>query len=542
MEKLDIIVCSWGAVLFILALFLIIKFKKKLIPFLSLLVAVVSVSFYFVYKVDVQFNSLVLELGDSLSEDPLDYLSGVEFAKQQSLVDITDVNRMKVGEYEVYIKHAWQVFAVDVTVVDTTTPDLEVKTGDIYLLRGQDYGLDEFYISSFDLSGDVSVGLDIKTQKQLTDYVCYSECGEKSFEVVAEDINGNVTRKTVKVIVDDPPKFSDLPDYYVATNQDVDYLEKIQAYDDVDGDVTGDISVDITKLKPDVQGDYVIEYTVTDSYGLTASLEKTIHIYEPNELQNLIAYHDINFNDDYIVGALNARDAGLFPGNTIDETLEILGPCFVRIRYDYSNGGWLYGSGYIVEFTDDAVVFATCGHVVKDFNNMDIYFHDGSKIQADVIGHNGSKGQTDVAFLEITYDKIPENLLSTLMTVHIDEAYYDSLPASDRNLSIGYRADDEKGEVWRQRNGYYAQKYCLMPGYENWGYLTESTAPQYPGTSGSAIVTAEGYLVAMVSCTYRYDDGSGFREHSYGTALCDILTAYRNIYGRELYTHVPVAK
>lgn len=540
MENLDIYVCVIAAVVAAVSTFVIVKFKKKAIPILLIVASVCAVAFYFLYKTQLKADSFVLELGDEVPNTPEEYLYGLNFAIEHSEVDITKTDNMHVGDYEIYVHHAWQDFVVNVHVEDTTKPELEVKQGDIYLQRKQRYELSDFLVSAFDLSGEVDLSLEVDYYDKPTDYVYYTDCGVKGFNVVARDINGNITSKEVVVIVDNPPEFCKLPDYYIATNQEVDYLEFITAYDEADGDVTDKIEVDITNLKSDIQGDYKITYSVTDSYGLTSRMNKMIHIYEPEELQKLIAYHDIDRNEDYIVGAINLYDAGLFRNSSIGDTLEILNDCFVRIRLDYDNGGWMFGSGYIMEVTEDSVIIGTCGHVVNNNKKMDVYFHDGTKISTKVVGYTGNKGQKDVGFMEIPISDIPESLLPTIKTVHIDEEYYVNLPRSDRNLSVGYRANDETGATWRQRDGYFADKAALMPSYESWGYLDEVTCPMYSGTSGSAIVSSEGYLIAMVSCTYYCNTGDGSRTHYYGTGLKDIMNSYREIFKRSIYTHAPI--
>jgi hypothetical protein len=69
-------------------------------------------------------------------------------------------------------------------------------------------------------------------------------------------------------------------DYLNDKNIEGEILKNITAEDTVDGDITGNIKVEYSKVKPNVIGDYEVTYTVTNSTGHISTRTAIVHIIE----------------------------------------------------------------------------------------------------------------------------------------------------------------------------------------------------------------------------------------------------------------------
>lgn len=503
-----------------------------------LLLAGAATGFYFFYRVEMKVQETVYELGENVVTDPFYYLSGTDFAVERSSVDMTGVCEGMVGTYEVKITHGWQELVSMVRVEDTTAPSVKVREGSIYLQRDEIYYTKDFVLSASDLSGEVRLSLAGEEGSKGQDSISYDTCGSQTFFVLAEDAYGNITRVPVTVVVDTPPEFGYLEPYHIAAGSEEDYMAQVYAYDEVDGDVTGSIQMDLSGLNTEKAGEYQVQYLVTDAYGLSVSAQRTVWVYDPLDLQDKINRHELNRLEDHITGAPNLYDSGYYEGQSLEKTLELIEPCFVRIRKDYKGGKYIYGSGYIVKITDEDIILCTNDHVVEDNKTMDVYFHDGTKVVGTVIGSMSKKlGEDDIAFIKVSRAKIKDSLMDTLKTIHIDKAYWDQLPDRPEGILVGYVALDEKGEWWKNESGSLLCKAELTLYSQEYGYLSEVKATFYHGTSGSALVDANGRLLAMVDMQYYYYDSVFDKEPTYSywaVNLEHILNAYTAIVGGEL--------
>lgn len=539
MQNLDIYLYLCAGIVITTSINKIVKHKEKLLPMLGIIISAFMVGFCYLYTVENKFDSFFMELGDDVVCSPEFYLDGMGFAVSRSQVDISGVDNMTTGKYDVVVNHAWQSFVIEVTVEDTTPPELTVRKGDIYIARNRRYNVEDFVEEVFDLSGEVELAITYPRINSRYTTAFYSNLGKQTFDIIAEDVNGNITTCTMTVVVDDPPELSPVNDFYVALDEEVDFLEYITAYDIVDGDLTSKITVDKSDLKNTVEGDYTITYSVTDGYGLSTSMDKLVRVCDKDNLQKMINEHKINRHDYTIVGAYNPYDSGIYEGNTIEQTLEAMNTCIVRLKHE-TDTGYSFGSGSVIEITDGKIIILTCAHVVHDYKSMDIYFYDGSKLKGTIAGKYGEKGQLDVAYVEVNVADASESLMDSIVTIHVDEDYWDSLPNGDPNTVLGYRANDERGNVWRERSGGFLGKTVKPPHFENNGEMLYISIPLYSGTSGSGIVDSQGYLYGINDMITNIWEGNHYSSYYWGTNLTSIIDGYEKVYGRKLYTHEPV--
>ncbi len=508
------------------------KRKKYVAPIIFLVLICCSVGFYFFNRVELRADEFVVELGSEISQEPVTYLKGTDFATSYGTVDISQVDPAKVGDYPIEISRGLEKYRTTLIIEDTTAPNMVLKTP-IYLQKGCDYEADAFVASTEDISGEVNVSIKRTGQEKWNDVISYYRCGTYEVDVLAEDASGNQTIFSTKILVDTPPEFAtkEFHDYYVAVGSEVDLMDGISAFDDVDGDVTGDVLVDDSALKLDAPGEYEVVYSVTDDYGLTNTASNVIHVYEKEALQELINTHKIDRHAQTIYGALNLYDGGIYENLDAEALLEAVEPAIVVLcKGDYANRapGSSRGSGYIIEINDTDVIICTNAHVVCSYKTMDAYFHDGTKIPCEVIGKRKQPtiSQQDVAFVKVPRADIPEEVFDTLQTIHIDKGYWDGLGETE-NIALSLRALNCNGTIWKDVNGELCYRKRQVVDLPKYGDMTEISCKLIPGMSGSAVIDSEGRLIGMASLV-TWPNGV---KRYWAVSLDEVLIGYDEVIG-----------
>lgn len=282
--------------------------KKWLIAILITIVmgAVAVACFLHIWKVTPVCEGYTLELGESVSDNPFDYLSGYDFIVKKIQVDISGVNLMQPGTYRVVCNHGWEEFIYEIVIQDTTPPELTLQEKDFIFLQGKQYTVHDLVQTATDLSGQVAVTL-VMNEQERPDFA-YKQNGQYQLVVKAIDASGNETLQQVPIIVDTPPEISGMQVFYLATGyeQTLETLAAgVVAEDETDGDLTEDIVIDTGAVDWDSEGVYQAFYTVEDQYGFGARAEAEIHVLSRDALQEEIASHQINRFDYVIDGAYN---------------------------------------------------------------------------------------------------------------------------------------------------------------------------------------------------------------------------------------------
>lgn len=530
MSTLSIVVAGVVTVVIIAMIAVMILTKKILLPGIIMAVVLACGTFFFCYQVQLTEEEYTIELGEDVSASPEDYLQGLDFAVTRSEVITDEVDTYKVGSYDVIIHHAWQDFTVKINIQDTTPPSLEAASYLVCLQNGEKYDKEKFDINAYDLSGDVDVSLS-QDRVSYGQAVTYDKNGEYELQVRARDINGNEAFKSVRVLVDTPPEFiCNQPDYYLAINSEIDYMEGVTAFDEKDGTLTDKVVVDASAVDMSKPGNYNIKYYVEDQYGFSATTEYMIRVYERQDLQDLINTGKIDRHNQRIIGAYNLYDGGIYENDDVSAVLKDMKPAFVCLKKDYSNGGSSRGSGYIVEINDTEIVICTNQHVAGSYKQMDVYFYDATKVTGEVIG-TGARAcsDKDIAFVKVKRSDLSEEFLDTLKTVHIDEGYWNGL-SGQPNIAAGLSCVFTDGSIWHEKTGKVTEKKSIMSEpWKNYGLLTHITAQLRPGTSGSAILDGHGNLVAMAVAHGQVDGVTKY----FAVPLDNIISTYEKYIGHK---------
>lgn len=511
--------------------------KKHLLLWISAILATVTLLgvflITFVLPVSVKKSVVTYELGSEVSTALEDYVEGNALAMQVTRLDMSEVITDKVGGYEVTVHHGFQEETFSIVIQDTTSPEITLRQEDIYLEVGELYGPETFVENTYDLSGEVEVKITLLIQGAAKgDRICCGSAGTRLVKVTAQDIYGNATTCVLETMADTPPEIIGYKEFYVAEGNNVVFsTENIMALDAVDGDLSEQLELDVSGIDLNNEGIYEVVYSATDRYGFSTEVAVPVHVLSAMEVQELINTHEINRFEQHIVGAYNLYDGGVFEEDNIEQVLEAMEPAIVVVTNSTGRG-----SGFIVKITDTDVIICTNLHVTDDRKDHTVFFHDGQSAHGVLVG---SMEKIDVSFIKVSRDNIPPYLQDTLLTVHIDAGYLDSI-TDPGSVNVGFRTLETDGTIWQDKDGvlvalkeeFVYQEYGEERLHGNLEYVTQVTAPSFHGASGSAIFDGHGNLIAMVSFYYYSADAD--RRFYYGMTVEDILRGYKQIFGEDL--------
>ena len=509
------------------------KKRKILIAVLSSLALILAVSAgtmaYLIFSVAPVAESFTYELGEAVGKYKSDYFSGQEWAVDLWELDFSGVDETKAGFYVVTASRWNSTVLFDVIIEDTISPKISVKSDALYFEVGDTVVVEDVVEGFFDK--DTEAGISFLYSGKKEDTFSSDATGEILLTVCAWDTSGNQSEVQVPVIFDTAPVFAGIQEIYLACGYEVDYLERITATDEVDGDVSSAITVLTDEVNSEAAGDYSITYSVSDSYGLSEEQSTTVHVMEQTALQTAINTHEIQRGENIIVGALNLYDGGYYEEDNVEFIIEQMTPALVQIRYDGANGYYSHGSGFIISMNEEEIILCTNHHVVDARNKWDVYFFDGTKVTGTVIGTN--KGD-DIGFVRVAAADVPADTFAQLFTIHINKGYWDGL-GDKEPISVCLRCINNEGGIWRDRTGIMKQKKLTpgtMPEIPHTDNALWVTINQFHGASGSAILDGHGNLVGMSYCiVWYYDKGT----YQLAVNLQDILDAYEEIVGTKVY-------
>ncbi len=233
-----------------------------------------------VYCVELQLigeETVTLEYGEEyveLGAAAVGYGTVEDLSRVAVEVNIShDMDLQQIGSYTVTYTAQYngvsRTAERKVEVVDTTPPEIQLtQIPDSYTLPGQTYQEEGF--TAFDsYDGDVT-GLVERTEAE----------GVVTYTVT--DSSGNQARAQRKIFYNDPepPVLTLLGEQVVTIQAGEEWVDSgCTATDNADGDLTQQIQVD-GEVDPFVAGSYQLTYQVADSYGNTASVERTV-VVEP---------------------------------------------------------------------------------------------------------------------------------------------------------------------------------------------------------------------------------------------------------------------
>ena len=487
--------------------------------------ALLFAAYLMIWPVQQKVDELTLELGDELTEDAAEYLKGTKFSLGFAEVDTAGVNHKELGVYTAFCTHGMKEFTYRIVVVDTTPPEMALKKEKITLEKGKKYAPDQLIEKAEDLSGTVTYKAVSKAGQKEQDYVLCDEMGETTVEIWAMDLSGNVAKESVLVTVDTAPEIQGVGDCYVLVGTEHDLTKNVEVQDEVDGDLTSQLSIDTGELDLEKEGVYDVVYSATDQYGLETEETGHVHVLSQDALSDLIATRAINRKDHCIEGAINLYCAGAGEMASLQEQEEYMLPSLVHIFIDRENG-WSKGSGFIIDIRDDYVYICSNEHVLSSKGqSYHIYFFDGTSAPYEVIDTNADE---DIGFAKVKISDIPEETFECLQSTQIDLGRYEE--ATRGGVPIFMEILDKDGLDY--------VKEGESVGLSDEFYVVNSdtlriTIKLVGGNSGSAILDQYGNVIAMAVGSY-WETGLG--THYFGVTVDHILELYESMTGNDLYT------
>ncbi len=507
--------------------------KKKFLIIFCVLAALFLGLILFVksplFRVTFKTKETHLEIGETLSTAPEDYLSGKDWCVALSYVDTSSVKKTKVGRYPIYIYHGFNKYTCYVNVTDTLAPvvtcDVKNKTitpGETISvhtlgLNIQDHSEIDSIIFTKISSTHFYTGLPEEEMEKMEDAYRkgldmyaeefqFSYGGIYTLTIEVQDIFHNSSEITLNLTVEQPPVIKAPNHIYAASNQKIDYLNYVEAWDFIDEEFDKeDLVIDTSEINMAKTGEYKVYFTATDSYGLSITAYSIVHISPQDALQELINTQAISISKDIIIGALNPYDIGYYKDKSLAEIQELMLPTVVHIENDKLD---TFGSGFIIEINDEFVTIATNEHVINSDMIVDVSFFDATTCTGSVVASNARE---DISFIRIpikeeaTTSALDDDYVKNLRTVHINKSYWDGL-ANDSNLDFCYICINTVGHSWMLVEGTILEKTAIRDWneYKNVNETIISTEP-VPGSSGSALYDSQGNLVAMIRGYTDYD-------------------------------------
>jgi len=501
-----------------------IKRKAIFIAAGTVVLAVLATAIFYwkIYRVEPVFSTATYELGERVSNDTDDYISGTEWSRELAQLDLSDVDRKHTGTYEAVLYHGRETFVYTIVIEDTTPPEIREKEGQVYLAAGVECLPEDAVAEIVDKDRDarayfIQNGLE-------RDTISFEEPGEYTLEIGAEDSSGNHSSLVLTVLVDIPPDIEGVRDFYVTPGSEPDYLQSVTAADKADDDLTANITIDDSGIRLGREGVYELSYSVEDDCGLVTEKQATVTVASPRDIQEMIGERQINRWEDVIIGAPNLYDAGAMKEDDLEAALDYMRPALVQLYHERDNG-YSAGSGYIMEITEDTVYICSNRHVAEKYDSWDVFFYDGTRVDGE---HLGSSEKYDVGVVTVRREDIPEELQEQLMTVHIDKSYWNRL--DDQSLELGLERVDREGGIMHVTTGNLIKVKQLFSWYDRREH-TEVTVELEHGDSGSAILDGHGNLISMA---YAYSTDP---TRYWCVPLDGILECYEEITGRQVYVY-----
>jgi len=507
------------------------------------------------FQVQQKTSEIHLEVGTKPSQEPSVYLEGDNFAVELSMVDTSKVKETKVGRYPIYIYHGFDKYTTYVNVTDTTAPviksdikNMTIKPGEVLSISSlgldiKDYSEVESVLFTEISSTKFYTGLPEEETVEMRELYrkgialeaeefLFSYGGIYTITISATDSFHNTSTTTLTLKVEQPPVLDVPENFYVADVVELDFADYIEVWDFISEDLGAqDVEVDTSQLELSKKGTYEITFTATDEYGLSTSKTAVVHVSSQEDLQEAINTHTVDVGKDIVIGAINAYDSGYYASENIEFIQNIMLPCIVNIENDVLD---TFGSGFILEITEDFVTIATNEHVINGDLTVDVSFFDAAICSGAVVASNP---QRDVAFIRIPIEgknsntSLTKDYVQKLRTVHIDKGYWDEL-SDDCGIVIGYNCINNEGKIWTTQTGEILEKVAIRD-WNQYKDVKETIISMEPisGTSGSAIFDGYGRLVGMVR---GYTEYEGYTE-TVAVPLDELLQYFETVFKYKIH-------
>lgn len=260
--------------------------SKQVISCLVVLVLVLALGinvYAYENRFKVKREVVILEYGGNLSKDYAKYIDANEEILEKTALDVSELDNMKEGTYQVMASYQDKEASFRVKVKDTIKPEVTLlNDGKYTCVAGKDLSAVSIVEKMEDKAGIQSVAFEgnqteIKTDSEnLLEHVGvkYEEAGIYENKVIVTDGNGNQQGKaiTIEVVEDYLAHVSGFQDLTIEQGASVDWLAGIQKDEKV-----VKIEADASNVNTGTPGTYELVYQIYGDDGKTV-VEKKVSV------------------------------------------------------------------------------------------------------------------------------------------------------------------------------------------------------------------------------------------------------------------------
>lgn len=397
--------------------------KKIVLVAASVLMMVssaIGVAGYEYFRLEKVFNSVTIELGneEAISDDIRDYVIGNDKVLEKAELDSSQVDVFKTGEYKIYCNSFLNNHEFDVRVVDTVAPLMGLK--DITCVeKNTTLSIDDLVDSTFDLSNEVIVTMEFDGAQR--ENVKLTELKDYTISLTARDASNNEIKKEMIIKCDEAPSFMFLNDRDVVKGSGFKLTDYVVAYDNEEGIISDRIQVNSGNFDINVEGDYPIEYTITDKNGLSRSRTVNISVGDKNDMRVCVSDKDIKFLDEN----------GYFRYEVLDEGNKEISNENTRNACVALCGERGFATGFVYDITPEYTYIMTAKHCTGSrMKTMHLMF-ENDRVTPDFKVEAISCKKADLAMFKIPTSYIDSETLLNLKETHIDKDIYSKVKAGD---------------------------------------------------------------------------------------------------------------
>lgn len=405
-----------------------------IVAFVVFLIAVAVYVIGFDYKIEIEgapSDGFKVEYGETFELPKIKaYGKGYLFnsKKHEAECEVeNNVDTSKLGKYEVNISASYKKKTlkktIEVVVADTKAPAITLAgDSEMTVEAGTEFS-DPGYTAEDNYDGDVtdkvSVDGDVDTKK----------CGDYTLTYTVSDSSENETQEERIVHVAD----TTAPQITLSGNENTyvqigsDYEEPgYTAQDNCDGDVTDDVKTS-GKVDTSKEGQNTIKYTVSDSAGNEATVERNVMVYDPQSASNMTPTDKVVY--------LTFDDG---PGKYTQQLLDVLDKYGVKATFFVTNTN--------PDYQDMIAKEAAAGHTVaihsashdypKIYQSTDAYMADLYEMN-DIIKAQTGKGASIIRFPGGASNTVSADYCKGIMTQLVSLVEASGFQYCDWNVSSG---------------------------------------------------------------------------------------------------------
>lgn len=349
-------------------------FQKNKFLFIIVFILIILICFLiWLFRKNITFNvtnsSEVIEVQSDYIPETISACYGNKFKCQSIDVDVySHVDTSVLGEYDVLYTASYgkykRSFTKKVTVVDRANPVINVSSDSLSICPNTD-SYDVGFNAFDNYDGDITS-------------LVVREVTNDGLVLSVSDSSGNSDSKTVIFNRED----NSAPVIGLEGNQNMyipigsSFVEPgFSASDNCDGDVTSSVVVE-GSVDSNNPGTYTITYSVSDSYGNSNSISRSVNVYVPNNNGDKVIY--LTFDDG--------------PSQYTGELLDILSRYDVKATFfvtgmkpDYFNYiGEAYRQGHSIGIHTNSHNYSLV------YSSVDAFFNDVNVINDVIYNQTGS--------------------------------------------------------------------------------------------------------------------------------------------------------